>query len=730
MACKTNNYMKIGVLSILYCAVLTFISACQPKAVKTYPGQVYQFDLQQIAQSGTLPHEWVKSAEFGEKVLSFTVGENNNELVLTADSKDIDWVTAKYIVCEVWHDNPYSALLNLQFYRKKGADLAGVRQGEEDETKSPEEGPRISVNTGIMPSLKTKMIFPLFNLDGQRVNLPRFAPQMKSVAVGRRVDPEEVGKVVLRINPCEAPDYLTKIQIAAIYLTAELPEPYEKPAALVDSFGQWTARDWPGKIHSSNELKASMTKTEAIAVSADFPDDWSIYGGWKQLRFKPKGFFYTHHDGKRWWFVDPEGYAFISAGITGIQSSASGVLRGQEELFSWLPPQNDPLFAAAYQTGRDNNSSASSVDFLRVNMMRVWGADWKQKWEETTVGLMKHWRVNTVANWSDSEMARRQKIPYMINLSRFPTTPVRVYRDFPDVFDPAYLEAAKTFAEQLRPVKDDPYLIGYFLANEPGWAFGGNNIAFEMFATDLQSFTKKEMVRWLQKKYVIIKAFNDAWKLNMADFNSIESLTMKDRPSEIAWNDCMEFSGLMVDHYVQSVCKEVKKVDPNHLNLGLRYASIHSDLHYRAGEWFDVFSINGYRNPAPPPTDEVNRRTGLPVLIGEWHFGCAIDGGLPATGIQPAESQEARGDAYRYYFENGALRPELIAMHWFQWNDQPIFGRGDGENYNIGFMDICNQPYAELTKQAKAAHENMYKIAAGTMQPYNKEIRKVPKIAY
>ena len=28
--------------------------------------------------------------------------------------------------------------------------------------------------------------------------------------------------------------------------------------------------------------------------------------------------------------------------------------------------------------------------------------------------------------------------------------------------------------------------------------------------------------------------------------------------------------------------------------------------------------------------------------------------------------------------------------------DQSALGRPDGECYNIGFLDVCNQPYAEL----------------------------------
>ena len=716
--------MKIRFSLMFYFTVIILFFACHPQPQKTFPGQTYQFDLKQLAKTCTLSNAWVKCDAFDEKVLSVTTADGYSELMLTATSDGIDWASAQYLVCEVWHDNPHSVLMNLQFFRKTGDESVVAKQG--DEAVKDEAGPRISCVIGILPHLKTNMVFPLSHLDGQAIFLTRQPRQLKGTVTGRRIDPEDVGKVSIQLMPDMAPDYLATIHIASAYLTTELPAPFEKPAvAVVDAFGQWTARDWPGKVHSHDELKATLAKTEAMAASATPPDDWSAYGGWKQLRFEPKGFFYTHHDGRRWWLVDPDGYAFISAGIDCITTGEGGKLSGHEDLFEWLPPQDDSLFAQAYQLGRN----PVMIDFMRINMMRVNGAAWKKKWEETTVGLLKRWRVNTVANWSDYDVGRRHKIPYVINMSRFPTTSLKLFRDFPDVFDPAYGEAAVQFAKQLNNVKDDPCLIGYFLQNEPHWAFGDNNVAFEMFATATPSYTKKEMISWLQKKYGTIQAFNSVWKQDLPDFNAIESFTMKDSPSDAAWDDCTEFSGVMVDRYVEAACNEVKKVDPNHLNLGMRYAWISSELCYRAGAWFDVFSINGYTNPDPPSTEEVTRRSGKPVLIGEWQFG-ATDRGHPATGIQGAESQQARGEAYRYYFEQGIARPELIGIHWFQWNDQPVIGRADGENYNIGFVDICMQPYQELTAGAQLAHERMYRVAAGLEKPFDKVIRKIPQIFY
>jgi hypothetical protein len=184
----------------------------------------------------------------------------------------------------------------------------------------------------------------------------------------------------------------------------------------------------------------------------------------------------------------------------------------------------------------------------------------------------------------------------------------------------------------------------------------------------------------------------------------------------------------MVRTYLRIPCEEVKKVDPHHLNLGMRYAWIASDLFYIAGEYFDVFSINCYQmEPAFDTLNTIAQKTGKPVLIGEYHFG-ALDRGLPATGLRAVASQAERGIAYRRYLETGAANPHLVGAHYFTLNDQALLGRFDGENYQIGFVDCCHTPYRELVDQAIQAHEDLYEVMAGARAPFAKKARETAKI--
>ncbi len=285
------------------------------------------------------------------------------------------------------------------------------------------------------------------------------------------------------------------------------------------------------------------------------------------------------------------------------------------------------------------------------------------------------------------------------------------------------------FASQLEAYENDSYMVGYFLRNEPQWAFGYHNLAYEMFATDQQSITKDEFVKWLSRKYGgDLKALGAAWKLEPGAIDDLKTKTFKDYPSEQAKNDFHEFSVIMVQMYVNIPCDEVEKIDENHLNLGMRYAWISSDMLYKAGERFDIFSINGY-GLNPPRTEEIARISGKPVMIGEFHHG-ATDRALPATGIVGVPSQSDRGAAFRNYIEQGFARPELVGMHYFQWVDQPYTGRGDGENYNIGVVSTGNIPYPELTEAMTITNERIYRVATGAVEPFKANVANMPPIFY
>src|SRR4030065_2362545 len=108
---------------------------------------------------------------------------------------------------------------------------------------------------GILPQLKTKVVFPLSYLDAQNLFVPRSPRQLKGTVSGNRLDRADIIKVVLRFGPYYSPYFLPEYEIASISINDTIPAPYdaiEKP--FIDKFGQWSRKEWNGKIRDENDL--------------------------------------------------------------------------------------------------------------------------------------------------------------------------------------------------------------------------------------------------------------------------------------------------------------------------------------------------------------------------------------------------------------------------------------------------------------------------------------------
>ena len=302
-----------------------------------------------------------------------------------------------------------------------------------------------------------------------------------------------------------------------------------------------------------------------------------------------------------------------------------------------------------------------------------------------------------------------------------------IFRDFPDIFHPDFADDASDYAQILSNSVNDPALIGYFMMNEPKWAFASELPAVGMLYNSHECETRSEFARILKDKYGTAEKLSASWGLKVS-FDMIRVGKWKRDFTAAAQEDLKAFSEIMVQKYFGDLSEACRKVDPNHLNLGIRYQGVPPDWAVAGMKSFDVFSMNNYRQKVPfEVTKEIHDLLEMPTIIGEWHFG-ALDVGLPASGIGHVKSQEDRGKAYRVYFEDAAANPYCVGVHWFVLYDQSALGRFDGENYNIGFLDICNQPHKPLCDAALLSHQDMYDIADGSKSPYDKAPEYLPKL--
>ncbi len=169
--------------------------------------------------------------------------------------------------------------------------------------------------------------------------------------------------------------------------------------------------------------------------------------------------------------------------------------------------------------------------------------------------------------------------------------------------------------------------------------------------------------------------------------------------------DLEAFYTKTAETYFGTIRRELKKVAPEQLYLGCRFAWVNDRAARAALKSCDVVSYNRYEYSVaglklPGGVD-------MPVIIGEFHFG-ALDRGMFHTGLRRTDNQQDRADKYRDYVRGALRNPYIVGTHWFQYVDQPTTGRGDGENYQIGFVDICNTPYPEIVQAAREIGQSMY----------------------
>ena len=251
------------------------------------------------------------------------------------------------------------------------------------------------------------------------------------------------------------------IEIRSIRLDNESPgDAVLEPKPLVDEFGQWIAADWPGKAHSPEELKAAWADEEKSLEPGDF--GYSQHGGYAATQAKATGFFHVEQiDGRRW-LVDPEGHLFFSTGADVMTPWMGTRTDARDGVFAALPPSD--LRPTSF---RPNQGSMRS--FYSWNLLRRFGSDWQQAWIDFTLRRMDAWGLNTVANWSDPRLGTAKRKPYIVMLRGWGIDNTG-YLGLPDVYAEEFASKVDAAAaEQCAARKDDPWLLGYFVANEPPW---------------------------------------------------------------------------------------------------------------------------------------------------------------------------------------------------------------------------------------------------------------------
>jgi hypothetical protein len=511
------------------------------------------------------------------------------------------------------------------------------------------------------------------------------------------IDPGKIQKIRLSIFP-SAQD--VKIALGPVY-ASHPPVPARLAAKqffpFIDAYGQFIHESWPGKVMSDEDLKTATEAEEKDLAQNPSPENRSQFGGWtKGPKLQATGYFRAEKYNGKWWLVDPEGYLFWSNGPTCVGfGGADTTLKGRESFFAGLPQAGSPL--ARYYA-----KDGAVFMYTQANLFRKYGSDWKTKFAEITQRRLKSWGMNTLANWSNPRMTAMRQSPYVMSVD-FKCDTV-TWRHFPDVFSPSFRKNLQAAFQTRTDSFNDPWCIGYFVQNE--LKFGGTKKFMEDVCMEpAGSPCKAEWVKDLERNFHEIAKFN---ALAGTGFTSWKSLLNNTAPIKLdQLSDVAEaFYQKMCAVYFR-ICKEEQmRAAPHQLYLGCRFLQNVSAVPVTiAAQFCDVVSYNIYEyGVASRGVENIDK----PFIIGEFHFG-ALDRGMFGPGCRWAGDQQDRARLYGDYVTGALQNPYCVGAHWFQYNSQAFTGRDpDGEDYQVGLLDITGNPYPELRAAIRETAYKMY----------------------
>lgn len=534
-----------------------------------------------------------------------------------------------------------------------------------------------------------------------RIELPHSHIYRRGVGHSRRVlDTQFINSVEFQMQwPFEpVMDGLVDCRISNLRLEGAAPVaaaiPDKDYLPFVDKYGQYAHSQWPEKIRSDAELVAAHRRELAELQPA--PAAWDEFGGWADgPKLKATGSFYTAKVDGKWYLVTPTGRLFWSLGVDVLRNYTDATNGSKHPDWFATPLPQDKI-----------------LRYTHWNLQKKYGTeDYLSAFNKVLMARMRSWGLNTIGAWASIDVLEQREAPYTLMIAEFPKDFPRLGRvKFYDVFHPDFEKKMGNLLKDraaenpiLRKSINDPMCIGYFIDNElqfprimEGFLTSGKNCA-----------TRKEFARCMEEKYGSVEKLNKSWGTSCKSWEEAGAITKA--PKGAGWRaDATTLQDMIIQRYFQ-VCREaVKSVAPHRLYLGCRFVGFRQSAMAwkRCAEYCDVISVNAYTNSVANvnPKDMHDK----PVLLGEFHFG-TYDRGMFSPSLCPVGTQEERAVSFQRLVQGALVHPNFVGVHYFQFRDQPLTGRWDGEGYQIGFVDVCDLPYTTFTKAVREVGENMYR---------------------
>ncbi len=394
------------------------------------------------------------------------------------------------------------------------------------------------------------------------------------------------------------------------------------------------------------------------------------------------------------------------------ESAASGWTTAEDRGVQWLvTPEGKRIFSK----GVNLVDGWKETPRTREKVAFYWGNFYPSisDWRRSTSDSLKTWGFNTLGGWSDPSPELGHYLTLDLELGR------NAEFHWFDPFDPGMEHKVAEWAEKLTAShRNDPRLVGYYSDNEVGW---WNSPLFQWFLKrDPDNRTKQVLLSTLTDQYggrweELKKDWVPAEGIESFDDLKKPGASMKLRPGGSGIQVVDRFMFLVAQRYYELMYRGIRKAHPGALVLGDRLPLYyHQDAVRAMGENIDVISTNYNVDVsdgwvAPYYFNGLRLLSGKPVLVTEFFFAAEENrsGNLNETArnahpkpghLMTVATQAERAQGAAAALRNLASFPNVIGAHWFQLYDEPLGGREDGEDYNMGLIDTRNRPYEEVTE--------------------------------
>jgi len=452
-------------------------------------------------------------------------------------------------------------------------------------------------------------------------------------------------------------------------------------------------------------------------------DDWApefqrdAYGGSPIRTFGATGYFCLERD-DRWWFVTPDGNAFLSWGTNHIEP----------RLFVW--PNNRRYWGVRFAT----EPSLENPAFLGAIEKRI-ALD------------MAAWNMNTLGCHSPTEWYRTLRLPYVhtvrfVDISHWqhPTE-----TDFWDPFDDAFARRCDALARaEGAPRAEDTYLLGYTLTDCPiltpldaaervTLVYGRQREATPTWPGVLRNLPpsspgKHVWVELAREQYSEdIAAFNATYGTAFVSFDDLLRAVDWSRTTDASFlpgkddrraADYFRFLERIVERYYDVARSAIRRHDPNHLFFGDKLngnTGVPDGIMRIVGRYADLvfFQWYGWWEEQSETLDHWAGLTGKPLFNGDSSFSvpeCTQKAPLgPHCG-----TEEERVTAFWCYARNAFAREDFVGWNWCGYMDktdgygqdarhsglQDPFGHHDRPT-QLAMADLSAKMYALATAKAR-----------------------------